>query len=63
MAVPPRSRDSDVQITAPALPAGTREAAADATDWRTFLAETYGSCADLDLQEPEDLPPQQREGP
>lgn len=31
------------------------------TDWREFLTQTYGSCAGLGLEEPEDLPLQPRD--
>jgi hypothetical protein len=31
------------------------------SDWHDFVERTYGSCADLDLEEPEDLPPQERD--
>jgi hypothetical protein len=30
------------------------------TDWRQFVRETYGSCASLGLEEPMDLPLQDR---
>ena len=29
-------------------------------DWHTFVAQTYGSCADFGLEEPADLPLQDR---
>jgi hypothetical protein len=29
-------------------------------DWHSFIAQTYGSCADLGLDEPDDLPLQDR---
>jgi hypothetical protein len=29
-------------------------------DWHTFVAETYGSCVGLGLEEPDDLPLQDR---
>jgi hypothetical protein len=29
-------------------------------DWHSFVAQTYGSCADLGLDEPDDLPLQDR---
>ncbi len=32
------------------------------SDWHEFVKETYGSCADLGLEEPPDLPLQLREG-
>jgi hypothetical protein len=57
--VPEGFSNTDVLVTVQPLALGTREAVADTTDWKTFLAETYGSCADLD--EPEDLLPQQRD--
>ena len=59
--VPEGFSNSDVLVTVQPLALGIREAVVDSTDWKTFLAETYGSCADLDLHEPEDLPPQQRD--
>ena len=33
----------------------------DLEDWHAFVERTYGSCAALDLQEPDELPLQQRE--
>ncbi len=33
----------------------------DSEDWHAFVERTYGSCAALDLQEPDDLPLQQRD--
>ena len=30
-------------------------------DWHAFVERTYGSCAAFGLEEPDDLPPQQRE--
>ena len=59
--VPEGFSNIDVLVTVQPLPIGRREPVADATDWKTFLAETYGSCADLDLDEPDDLPTQQRD--
>ena len=32
-------------------------------DWHDFVSQTYGSCAGLGLEEPVDLPLQQREWP
>ena len=29
--------------------------------WRAFIEQTYGSCAELGLEEPDDLPLQQRD--
>jgi hypothetical protein len=29
-------------------------------DWHSFIAQTYGSCAGLGLEEPDDLPLQDR---
>ena len=29
-------------------------------DWHSFVSQMYGSCADLGLEEPEDLPLQDR---
>jgi hypothetical protein len=37
---------------------GTRPVAVE--DWHSFVAQTYGSCAGLGLEEPEDLPLQDR---
>jgi hypothetical protein len=30
-------------------------------DWPTIVDQTYGSCAGLGLEEPEDLPPEERD--
>ena len=59
--VPEGFSNTDVLVTIQPLLRGSRPAVKDNTDWKTFLAETYGSCADLDFEEPEDLPPQERD--
>jgi len=61
--VPAGFSNTDVLVTVQALESAAREPAAEGVDWKTFLAETYGACADLNLEEPEDLPPQQRAWP
>ena len=33
------------------------------TDWHDFVGRTYGSCADLGLEEPDDLPLQPQDWP
>jgi hypothetical protein len=33
------------------------------SDWSAFVAQTYGSCAGMNLEEPDDLPLEQREWP
>jgi hypothetical protein len=51
-----------VLITVQPLPAEPPHEA-QGVDWPTFVAETYGSCAGLGLEEPEDLSAQQRPWP
>lgn len=49
----------EVEITI-AEAARTRTRPIIVDDWHTFIAQTYGSCADLGLEEPVDLPLQDR---
>ena len=41
-----------------AAPASSRPVVVD--NWHRFIAQTYGSCAGLGLEEPDDLPLQDR---
>lgn len=51
-----------VLVTIQPVPA---EIAGDASvaGWHAFVAQTYGSCAGLGLEEPEDLPVEHRQWP
>lgn len=47
--------DRDVVVTIRSLPA-TSEGNGRKLEWKQFIAQTYGSCAGLGLEEPADLP-------
>ncbi len=49
----------DVVVTIKPLPT-CHPSTETAQDWKDFVAETYGSCVGLGLEEPDDLPLQQR---
>ena len=49
--------NTDVVVTIQSAVAEPREL----SDWHEFVAQTYGSCADLGLDEPADLPLDERE--
>ena len=59
--VPQGFSNLDVLVTVQPLASAAPIETADTSDWKSFLAETYGACADLDFEEPDDPPPQQRE--
>lgn len=48
-----------VVVTTEPLPASSPDL--DHSDWRQFIERTYGSCAGLGLEEPSDLPLQERD--
>jgi hypothetical protein len=52
--------NSRVIVTIAPLPT-TRATREPQTDWQEFVKQTYGSCAELGLEEPQDLPLQSRE--
>lgn len=49
--------NTDVVVTIQSAVGKPREL----SDWHEFVAQTYGSCADLGLDEPADLPLDERE--
>jgi hypothetical protein len=51
----PAEARSRVMVTTSTF-ASTNPDARDQSDWKDFISRTYGSCADLGLEEPEDLP-------
>jgi len=52
----------EVRVTVESVGQGP-DPAADREEWKRFIDETYGSCSDLGLEEPEDLPCQERDWP
>ena len=50
-----------VVVTIQPLPESSEPATAAPSDWHDFVERTYGSCAGLGLEEPADLPLQQRD--
>ena len=56
----PEEANRDVHVTVEPTQRQSRRAD-PAESWEDFIKRTYGSCAGLGLEEPEDLPPQQRD--
>jgi hypothetical protein len=56
----PTEAGAEVVVTVQSLPSVTGRAARS-KDWHTFLNQTYGSCADLDLERGDQGVPEQRE--
>ncbi len=52
-----------VIVTIEPLPPPVPPSASDSSDWHEFVERTYGSCAGLGLEEPPDLPLEQRDWP
>ena len=50
-----------VMVTIQPLPEPKPQDVADRSDWHDFIQRTYGSCVGLGLEEPPDLPLQQRD--
>jgi hypothetical protein len=50
-----------VVVTIRPLPEAEPQRAHDCSDWHLFVQRTYGSCDGLGLEEPPDLPLQQRD--
>ena len=50
-----------VMVTIQPLSKSAPRDASNRPDWHDFIRRTYGSCAGLGLEEPQDLPLQQRE--
>lgn len=50
-----------VVVTIEGLPQAEQHLASTPSDWHEFVERTYGSCAGLGLEEPPDLPLQQRD--
>ncbi len=60
--VPLGTVEADSEVVVTVQPTSGRKGADYASsDWHEFVEKTYGSCADLGLEEPEDLPVQQRD--
>ncbi len=57
--VPLGSSEAKTRVMVTIEPLSRGEKAAE--DWHTFIERTYGSCAGLGLDEPDDLPLQQRD--
>jgi hypothetical protein len=55
----PADADADVRVTIEPITSGKSQMSPQ--EWRAFLNQTYGSCAGLGLEEPEDLPLEERE--
>jgi len=60
--VPLGAADANAEVVVTIQPASPNEHASQ-SDWHEFVNQTYGSCASLGLEEPADLPLQQREWP
>jgi hypothetical protein len=52
---------SRVVVTIESLPRPETPCSCKPSDWHDFVQRTYGSCAGLGLEEPPDLPLQQRD--
>jgi hypothetical protein len=52
-----------VVVTIESLPGQELKSSASLSDWHDFVQRTYGSCADLGLEEPPDLPLQKNDWP
>ena len=50
--------NSRVIVTIAPLPPATRAMAEDVSDWHSFVERTYGSCAELGLEEQGEYPSQ-----
>ena len=50
-----------VVVTIEGLPQAEHHLTSAPSDWHAFVERTYGSCAGLGLEEPPDLPLQQRD--
>lgn len=59
--VPLGAEEANSRVIVTIAPLPTRATAEDQTDWHEFVRQTYGSCAELGLEEPQDLPLQSRE--
>ena len=51
----PAEARSRVMVTISSFSSSTSEVP-DGSDWKEFILQTYGACAGLGLEEPEDLP-------
>jgi hypothetical protein len=60
--VPLGTSDANTKVRVTIEPLDRRAGRA-AEDWPAFVDRTYGSCANLGLDEPDDLPPQPRDWP
>jgi len=57
----PVEANTRVLVTIQPVPAARENAAESQSEWHRFVEQTYGCCAGLGLEEPEDLPLQPRE--
>lgn len=59
--VPIGADGANTEVTVTISPSNGNGAKAPETDWHEFVRQTYGSCAGLGLDEPPDLPLQERD--
>jgi hypothetical protein len=52
-----------VIVTIEPLPPSASPSVPGSSDWHEFVERTYGSCAGMGLEEPADLPLEQRDWP
>lgn len=59
--VPMGATDANIEVMITIAPATENGADAGRMEWHEFVRQTYGSCAGLGLEEPPDLPLQERD--
>ncbi len=52
----PEEAKTPVVVTIRSLPAASSEIPSEQLEWHEFVKQTYGYCAGLGLEEPEDMP-------